>query len=26
MQGAFDNKFQLELTVPQFGGESDLED
>lgn len=26
MQGAFDNKFQLELTVPQFGGEDSLED
>ena len=26
MQGGFDNKLQLELTVPVFGGESDLED
>jgi phage terminase small subunit len=26
MQGAFDNKFQLELTVPQFDGEERLED
>ena len=26
MQGAFDQKMQLELTVPIFGGEEDLED
>lgn len=26
MQGGFDNKLQVELTVPVFGGESDLED
>jgi phage terminase small subunit len=26
MQGAFDNKLQVELTVPVFGGEEDLED
>ncbi len=26
MQGAFDNKFQVELTVPVFGGEDQLED
>lgn len=26
MQGAFDNKLQLEVTVPVFGGEEDLED
>ena len=26
MQGGFDNKWQLELTVPVVGGESDLED
>lgn len=26
MQGAFDNSFKLEMTVPIFGGEADLED
>lgn len=26
MQGGFDNKLSLELTVPVFGGEDDLED
>ena len=26
MQGGFENKLQVELTVPVFGGESDLED
>lgn len=26
MQGAFDNKLQVELTVPVFGGDDDLED
>lgn len=26
MQGGFDNKFQLEMTIPQFGGEESLED
>lgn len=26
MQGGFDNKLQVELTVPVFGGESELED
>lgn len=26
MQGAFDNKMQVELTRPVFGGESELED
>lgn len=26
MQGGFDSKLQVEVTVPQFGGESDLED
>ena len=25
MQGAFDNKFQVELTVPVFGGEEEFE-
>lgn len=26
MQGAFDNKLQLEVTLPVFGGEDELED
>lgn len=26
MQGGFDNKVQVELTVPVFGGEDDIED
>lgn len=26
MQGAFDNKLQIEMTVPVFGGEDSLED
>ena len=26
MQGGYDSKLQVEVTVPQFGGESDLED
>lgn len=26
MQGAFDNKLQVEVTVPVFGGDDDLED
>lgn len=26
MQGAFDNKVQVEVAIPVFGGESDLED
>ena len=26
MKGAYDNKLQVEVTVPVFGGESDLED
>lgn len=26
MKGAYDNKIQVELTVPVFGGEDDLED
>lgn len=26
MQGAFDSKLQVEMTVPVFGGEADLED